>query len=59
MSMELPVYLVVRKTGLFDQNKEELVIVYDVKLTRSAAEAVVLANPGTEVSKRFADKEMT
>lgn len=54
--MEIPVYMVVRKTGQLGPDNRELLIVYDVKLTRSAAEAVVADNPGTEVKKMFADK---
>lgn len=56
--MEVPIYLVVRKTGQFDENRQELCIVFDAKLTRSAAEAVVLSNPGTEVIKLIADKHV-
>lgn len=56
--MEVPVYLVIRKTGLLDEKGEELVIVFDAKLTRSAAEAIVLGNPGTEVMKLIADKHV-
>jgi hypothetical protein len=52
----VPVYLVVRKAGITDAQGEDLYIVFDVKLTRSAAEAVVFRNPGTEVMKMKADK---
>lgn len=51
------VYLVVRKTGQYDQDGNELIIVYDAKLTKAAADAVALVNPGTEVIKMVADKE--
>jgi hypothetical protein len=53
-----PVYLIVRRTGQFDPDGVELVIVYDVKLTRGTAEAVVALNPGTEIIKKIADKEV-
>jgi hypothetical protein len=54
--MNVLVYIVIRKTGQFDQDGQELVVVYDVKLTKSAADAVALRNPGTEVIKMTADK---
>jgi len=55
-SFEVVIYLVIKKTGHFAEDGTEYVIVYDAKLNRSAAEAVVAANPGTEIEKRIADK---
>ncbi len=51
----IPIYLVIKKTGQYDEDEREYVIVFDSKLTRAAAEAVVARNPGTEVMKDFAD----
>jgi len=56
--MQVPVYLVVKKTGQFDADGRELTIVFDVKLNRAAADVVAAYNPGTEVIKRIADKEV-
>jgi len=56
--MEVPVYLVVKKTGQRDAHGRELTVIFDVKLTRAAADAVAAFNPGTEVIKRIANKEV-
>jgi hypothetical protein len=56
MAFEIPVYLIEKRTGQFDENGVELVIVYDIKLMRGAADAIVAANPGTEVRKMMANK---
>jgi hypothetical protein len=50
------VYLIVKKTGLRDAAGAECVIVIDVKLTRSAAEAVASIHPGSTVEKLLATK---
>ncbi|MET4190685.1 MULTISPECIES: hypothetical protein [unclassified Bradyrhizobium] len=52
----IPVYLVIKKTGLFDEEGRELTIIFDTKLSRSAADLKAAANPGTEVIKHYADK---
>lgn len=54
---KVPVYLVIKRTGQVARDGEELYIVFDAKLTRSAADQVVVNNPGTEVKKLIADKE--
>jgi hypothetical protein len=56
MAFEIPVYMIIKKTGQFAADGVELVIVYDIKLMRGAADAIVEANPGTEVRKMMANK---
>lgn len=55
--MNVLVYLVIKRTGQFDEHGRELTITFDAKLTRSAAELVAAYNPGTEVIKLVANKE--
>jgi len=57
--MQVPIYLVVKKTGQFDEDGRELTIVFDVKLNRAVADVVAAHNPGTEVIKMIADKEVS
>jgi hypothetical protein len=54
--MNVTVYLVVKPTGLINDDGVESVVVVDIKLTRFAAEQVVLAHPGTEIVKLQANK---
>ncbi len=56
MVMFIPVYLIVKGTGLFDGNGVEQVIVVDVKLNRASAEAIAKRNEGSRVEKMIADK---
>ena len=49
--------MIVKRTGQFDQNNAELVIVIDVKLTRASAEAVA-EQKGGEVKRMLATKEI-
>lgn len=57
--MDLPVYLVIKRTGQFDSEGRELTIIYDIKLSRGIADVVAAANPGTEVIRRKVDKEIS
>lgn len=56
MAFEVYAYLVIKKTGQYDANGEEYVILYDIKLMRGPADAIAALNPGTEVEKRRIDK---
>ena len=56
ISVHIPVYLIVKGTGLFDVNELEQVIVIDVKLTRASAEAVSRLTEGAKVIKMTANK---
>jgi hypothetical protein len=52
----IPIYLVIKRTGLLDSEGRELTIIFDTKLSRGLADMIAAANPGTEVIKRYADK---
>ena len=54
--MHTPVYLIVKKTGVFDALGLECVVLIDAKLTRAAAEAVASIHPGSTVEKLLATK---
>lgn len=56
MSNRIPIYLVLRPTGLFSREKVELTVTVGQKLTRSAADELAAKTPGDFVQKVFADK---
>lgn len=54
--MHTAVYLIVKKTGVFDGGGLECVVIIDVKLTRAAAETVAEKHPGATIEKLLATK---
>jgi hypothetical protein len=51
-----PVYLVIKKTGVFSGDGLQCVVLIDVKLTRASAEAVAMQHDGATVEKLMATK---
>lgn len=56
--MRVPIYLVVKGTGQFDESGTEYVLLVDVKLTHACAEYVCKQEEGCRVIKMVADKRV-
>lgn len=56
MTFRLPVYVVVKPTGQYDEDGTELVILLAVKLNKTAADQLIDKNPGARIEKLIADK---
>lgn len=56
MTIRVPIFLVVKSTGLFDEEGVEQVIVLEAKLTRASADLACKNYEGAKVIKLIADK---
>ena len=56
--MRIPIYLVVKEAGLFNQDNLRQVVILDVKLTRASAEKVKSKFSGAAIYKMMATKDL-